>query len=205
MAKTHHWMFGGVLFATAFFTANSVAAKSKKPPTLLEIQFSTIEKIVVLPTVDARNGQKASVKLENIQAQVLKLLKKKNYVVEAAPLQADAGELIEEDLKEARPEWVKQLGPAEVRWVMVVCLGDVTSKLTFGSTGNAEVSGYLFDKQDATLIWKQKGVGQVGQGGLAGMMMKGTMKSAALSGATFDLMRSVPKRPKARKVSAPVR
>jgi hypothetical protein len=91
---------------------------------------------------------------------------------------------------------VRKLGPAEARWVMVVSLGDVTSKVTFGSTGNAEVSGYVYDKQDGKLIWKEKGVGQAGQGGLVGMMMKGMMKSAALNSAIDNLMRSVPKRPK---------
>ena len=82
---------------------------------------------------------------------------------------------------------------------MVVCLDDVTSRMTFGSTGNAELSGYLYDKQDGKLVWQDKGIGQAGQGGLAGMMLKGTMKGQALNIATGNLMRSVPKRPKVKK------
>lgn len=187
----------GVLF-TLLLTIDSLADKQKKPPTEMEILFATFEKIVVLPAVDSRVGLKASVNLEDIQKQVVKLLKKKNYVAEAANSGA-ASEILEEDLKEAKPEWVKKLGPAEARWVMVVCLGDVTSKVKFGSTGNAEVSGYLYDKQDGKLIWKEKGVGQAGQGGLVGMMMKGMMKSAALNSAIYNLMSSVPKRPKPKK------
>jgi hypothetical protein len=188
----------GALF-TIILTIDCLADKPKKPPTEMEILFATFEKIVVLPAVDSRVGEKASVKLEDIQKEVLKLLKKKNYVAEAPANSGAASEFVEEDLKEAKPEWVKKLGPAEARWVLVVCLGDVTSKMTFGSTGNAEVSGYLYDKQDGKLIWKEKGVGQAGQGGLAGMMMKGAMKSAALNSAIYNLMSSVPKRPKPKK------
>ena len=52
----------GVLLATALFATDSAAEKSQKPPTLLEIQFSTVERIAVLPVVvDVRHGQKASV------------------------------------------------------------------------------------------------------------------------------------------------
>jgi len=185
----------GVLFATTF-TVNGLAAKPKKPPTALEIQFSTIGKIVVLPALDARSGQKASVKLDGIQPQVVKHLKKKRYLSEAGA--APASEMVEEDLKEAKPEFVAKLGPADARWILVVCLADVTSKMTFGSTGNAEVSGYLYDKQDGKLIWKEKGVGQAGQGGLMGMAMKGAMKSAALNGAINNLMSRVPNRPKSK-------
>jgi hypothetical protein len=36
--------------------------------------------------------------------------------------------------------------------------------MVFGSTGNAELSGGLLDKESSELIWKGKGVGQAGQG-----------------------------------------
>lgn len=175
------------------------AGETKDPPTALELQFAGIERIVVLPTVDARSGEKASVKIENIRKQVMNSLKKKNYLVEAAAAPAEAGDLVEEELREARPDWVRSLGPAESRWVMVVCLNDLASKMTFGSTGNAELSAYLYDKQEGALIWQAKGVGQSGQGGLAGMMMKGMMKGEALGMAARNLMRDVPKRPKVKK------
>src|SRR5437870_4466563 len=120
----------GVLFT--IITIDCLAQKPKKPPTELETQFTSFEKIVVLPAVDSRVGQKTSVNLEDIQKQVVKLLQKKNYVAEAAANSRASGEIVEEDLKEAKPEWVKKLVPEDARWVMVVCLGDVMSKITFG-------------------------------------------------------------------------
>lgn len=55
--------------------------------------------------------------------------------------------ITEEDLKNIDSQWVKTLGPSCSRYVMLIALWDARSKLTFGSTGNAEVSLYLLDKQ----------------------------------------------------------
>lgn len=171
-------------------------AAKKKPKEPPDPKFMAIENISVLPLVDSRVGKKADVNLDKLQASAVNALKKKRYPVTAVTTTGEAGQIVEEDLQGAQPEWTKKLGPADSRWVMVVCLGDVMTKMTFGSTGNAEVSGYLFDKQTGELVWKGKGVGQAGQGGLAGMMMKGTMKGEALNAAIYNLFTGMPTRPK---------
>jgi hypothetical protein len=79
---------------------------------------------------------------------------------------------------------------------MVLVLDDVVTKLTFGSTGNAEVSGFLFDKQAGEIVWRDKGIGKVGQGGLLGMAMKAGMDGAAIDAAVGNLIASVPTRDK---------
>lgn len=185
----------GVLIAIVL-VCNCLAAKEKKPPKQIDPRFTAIENIVILPAIDARSGKKENVKLEDVQKSTLKGLEKKHYKVSLSDNAGTVGEITEEDLKDAKPDWIQKLGPAEARWVMVVCLGDVASKMTFGSTGNAEVSGYLYDKQTATLVWKDKGIGQAGQGGLAGMMMKSSMKGEALHAAIYNLLSSIPKLPK---------
>ena len=129
----------------------------------------------------------------------MRALQRKRYKAQASTTTGEAGQLVEEDLQNAKPDWARKLGPPEARWVMVVCLGDVISKMTFGSTGNAEVSGYLFDKETGETLWKGHGVGQAGQGGLAGMMIKGAMKSAALEAAVHNLIGSMPTLPKPKK------
>jgi hypothetical protein len=155
-----------------------------------------IENISVLPIVDARAGKKAGVNLDHLQNSVVNVVKKKHYPVSAASTSGEAGEIAEEDLQSPRPPFLKKLGPADARWVMVVCLEDVASKITFGSTGNAELSGYLFDKDSGGVVWTDKGVGQAGQGGLMGMAMKGMMSSAAIDSAVSNLLGSLPNRTK---------
>jgi hypothetical protein len=134
--------------------------------------------------------------MEKLQESVVGGLKKKNYSVNAASSPGNAGEIAIEDVESATPPYVKKLGPAADRWVMVVFLDDIASKMTFGSTGNAELSGYLFDKESGELIWRGKGVGQAGQGGLMGMTMKGMMKGEALGAAIANLLAGIPKLPK---------
>lgn len=158
-------------------------------------QFDLIDALEVLPAVDLRTDKTISVDLQKqIRQPVTKSLTKKGYRLTASTTFGATPEVSEEDLREAKPEWVKGLGSSNARWVLVLCLLDVRNKLTFGSTGNAEVSGYLFDKQAGRLSWRDKGIGQVGQGGLAGMLLKGTMDNAALDIALRNTMASVPKR-----------
>lgn len=172
-------------------------ATAIKPPLHLApgFEFRAIEAIELLPVVDVRVDKTISVNLEKqIRAPVARDLTKKGYRVSQAVFTGEAGALTEEDLKEAKPEWVRRLGSSQARWIVVMCLVDVRTKLTFGSTGNAEVTGYLFDRQEGTLSWRDKGIGQVGQGGLLGMMMKSDMDNSAISAALGNVMASFPKR-----------
>lgn len=160
-------------------------------------QFSSIDRIILLPPVDARIDKKIKV---NLQKQLLekteKILRKKGYQVGQSDVIGEVGEIVEEDLKDAKSEWIQRLGPAEAHWIMVLCLVDVTSKLTFGSTGNAEITGYLYDKKAGKMIWRNKGVSQVGQGGLVGVVLKSGMDESAISLAIYELLKSIPKRQK---------
>jgi hypothetical protein len=183
-----------VLLLTAICVVDSDAKKSPKVPP--DPKYMAIENISVLPIVDARAGKKAGVNLEHLQTSVVNIVKKKHYPASAASTSGEAGEIAEEDLQSALAPFLRKLGPADARWVMVVCLEDVVSKITFGSTGNAELSGYLFDKDSGGVVWMGKGVGQAGQGGLMGMAMKGMMTSAAIDSAVSNLLGSMPNRPK---------
>lgn len=183
-----------VWLLAAMFGLDCAAKKKPAPPP--GSQFMAIQNISVLPVVDARAGNKAGVNLEKLQESIVKTLKNKHYPVGAAGNSGEAGQIAIEDVESAVPAYVKKLGPVNERWVMVVFLDDITSKITFGSTGNAELSGYLFDKENGGLVWQGKGVGQAGQGGLMGMAMKGMMKGEALEAAVLNLLGSMPNLPK---------
>lgn len=179
------------LLLTGVCAVECAAKKNQDIPA----RFVAIQNVFVLPIVNARAGKKAGVNMDNLQESVVNIVKRKHYPVSAAGV-GDAGQIAEEDLQTALPKVIGKLGPADARWVMVVCLEDVASKVTFGSTGNAELSGYLFDKQSGELIWQGKGVGQAGQGGLIGMPLKGFMNSAAIGSALDNLFAGLPNRPK---------
>jgi len=176
-----------------FLSAYSFAKHVKAPP---DPRFLSIGSITLLPVLDARVDKKSNVDLQSLRKQVESILRKKNYQVTQAENSGGVGEIVEEDLQEAKPEWVKQLGPSQARWVMVIGLSDVATKTTLGSSTNVEVMGFLYDKETATLMWKNRGIGQAGQGGLMGIAMKGLSKGAAFSNALRNLLAAIPKREK---------
>jgi hypothetical protein len=158
-----------------------------------DFQFVSVDRVVVLPPVDLRVDK--SYKLDvagELGGRTLDRLKHRGFAASVASSAGDAGDIAEEDLKDPKAEWVQKLGPSDARWVFVTCLVDLKTRMTFGSTGNAEVSGFLFDREHGTLAWRDKGFGQAGQGGLMGMAMKGSMKGSALNAAFDNLFASVP-------------
>ena len=162
----------------------------------LAYPFADTKTVSLVPIVDARDDKKASVNFDKLQEKAQKILENKGYEVTLAEASDALSGVNTDDLKEATPDFVRGLGSPRDRWVMVLCLNDVASKMTFGSTGNAEMTGFLFDKQSGKLAWSNKGIGQAGQGGLAGMMMKGMMKGEALAGALWHVLSSVPPQPR---------
>jgi len=159
-------------------------------------QPQVINQIILLPAIDARIDRKIEV---NIQKQIreagMEILNNNGYQVSLSDNIGGVTQIIEDDLKFGDPKWIKQLGPSEARYVMVLMLVDVATKLTFGSTGNAEVAGFLYNKEAGTIVWRDKGIGQVGQAGLMFMLMKGAMAGSAIDVAMNSLLSSIPKRP----------
>jgi hypothetical protein len=181
----------GLVLST--FTVNAFGKRHKLPP---DPRFVAIDQIVILPVVDSRADKKDSVNLESLRKMVVIRLKHKNYTVSTTENIGTVGEILEDDFNNATPWWIKRLGPPDARYVMIVGIGEAHSKITFGSTGNAELFGYLFNKQDESVLWKGTGVGQAGQGGLMGMAMKGMMREEALENAMNNLLVDIPTLPK---------
>jgi hypothetical protein len=195
MRSTKFRLFKWGVF-TALVFAVSCAGPAKIPVFLAPgFDFSSIDTITILPPVDTRVDKQINVNLDKQLAQAAeKIIRKKGYRTSMSPVLGEVGTIVEEDLKDARPDWVKRLGPPEARWVMVVCLVDVATKLTLGSTGNAEIAGYLYDKETGLMVWKDKGIDQEGEAGLIAMAFKGLMDEAAIGGAVTNLLASIPKR-----------
>lgn len=166
-----------------------------KLPIYLEAGFNAqaVGPILMLPPVDARIDKKIEVNFDKqLRDEATKLVAKKGYQIAASPTTDGPADITEDELRTADGEWIKRLGPPEARWVMIVSLIDVTTNLTFGSTGNAEVEGFLYDKEQGTLVWRDKGIGQVGQGGLLGMALISMMDDEAISCALSKLFESLP-------------
>lgn len=185
-----------VLFLFSFLMLFGCAATTREPMFLSD-SFSEerIDKIIVFPVVDLRfEKQKELASLDKwVHGKIKGALKPKKYEFSLLKDRELVNDITEEDLADPNPDWIRQLGASDYRWIFLPILNDATSKTTFGSTGNAVVSAVLLDKQKASVIWKDKAIGRKGQGGLIGMAMKGKMEQAAIEKATKELMKSFPK------------
>lgn len=156
----------------------------------------TMDTVYILPVVDARADKKLNLNLTGLQKTMANDLKRKRYNVVVLPDANLVAGITDEDLREPARDWIKGIGPSEARWVMVLAVGELSRKITFGSTGNAEVSLAIFDKQTGTAVWGDKALGQAGQGGLIGMCMVSAMDGQALGMAVGQVLYKIPKKPK---------
>jgi len=158
---------------------------------------STVNGVTVLPVSDHRIDQSKQLKLDDWVLPIAeKSLKKRGYVYTIERDRSLLSDISRDALEAPTQDFIASLPPAPARWVLVLVLDDSSSKMTYGSTGNAEMSGYLFDKQNAQLTWREKELGTTGQGGLVGMAMKGMMEKESILIATKQMFKRLPSRKK---------
>jgi hypothetical protein len=168
-----------------------------KQPIFQDTSFNPVDvdQIVVLPAVDLRPDKSVDMDVTKSVAEAAEsTLRSRKYKCAVAKDAKPPDVVSEDDLKKPRSEWVQSLGPSGARWIMAAAVHDLTKKITFGASANAEVSTYLYDKQSGKCVWHDKGVGQAGQGGLLGML--DPVASMALQGATMNAVMGLPQRPK---------
>ena len=182
------------VLALAVFPVPCLGKREQPPP---DPKFTSIGEIVILPALDFRADKEHKAPLKDMRKEARAILKHKNYAVSESDTTGDVGEILREDLKTSKPEWVKRLGPKEARWVMVLGLGYMDSKLDIGSSGTAQVFGYIYDKETGETVWNDKTMGRSSApAGLLGMSMKHLMSGAAVQEAVMNLLFEIPKKGK---------
>lgn len=176
MKHTPSIALGSVLALVLLAGCASVSRRT--PRELAEPQEDPVERIRVLPLIVATPAE-VPPKVFKTHVTITGTVLKRRHVEAVLPDTSDRGpELDEETLKELAGEKLCALAPEGDRFVLVAFLTDFAGKLTFGTTGTADVSGYLVDRRAGKLVWHGRGVGKVGQGGLIGMMIGKTNAAA---------------------------
>jgi len=191
-ANVGKWFIGVLallLSACATSTPEYVAA---------DLQAETIGHVSVLPIVDHRVDQSKDLNLEKkyYKKLIKKRVKKAHYdfTIESDP--AFIAAVTRDGLEDMNAEMIQQLGPEASRWVLLLTIDDSDSKLGLGSSGTAEVTGYLFDKQSQAVVWQNKELGERSEGGVLGMMMKGAMQQQAVLRAIDIVLKGLPEKEK---------
>jgi hypothetical protein len=193
------------LLVTLAFGVVSLTGCASAPPVskadYLSAGFDTraIAKVAVAPALDMRVDKNEALDLDQWVHEMAKvLMSKRGYTIVSYADRSLVSALQAQPTRDAIEPIVKDFViPDSPRHVLVFGLIDAYSKLTFGSTGNAEMFGYLIDQERHEVLWSSKAVGQIGAGGLLGMTMKGLMTQSAIQIATQNLVNSIPPREKA--------
>jgi hypothetical protein len=185
---------------TLFFVAGCGDPWTSPSPNRLTEGYnpSQFDKITIVPVLDMRPDKKKTL---NLDAWVIPgaetHLKKKGYAVSIISDRSIIQSLQDVPTKDVLDIMVKDFNISDgSRWIMIFGLLDSYSKLTFGSTGNAEMIAYLIDQENKQIVWKNYALGQIGQGGLIGMTMKGAMEQSAVAMAAQQLLYNLPKKEK---------
>jgi len=154
-------------------------------PLFLDPGFNTmnITEITVLPVADIRGveskAKKELPKLDKWSHYGLRTafrLSKSKYNLTYLKDRSLVENITEDDLTDTDPDWIKNLGPSETRWVMLPVLNSFGQKIDITNKVTVEISAYLFDKATGNKIWFHKNVSKYSTG--IGLMSLGFSKDA---------------------------
>ena len=181
----------------------SVARRKHSEPLFLDESFSSkdVGEVVVLAIADARRDKSIELKKLNEigRRSVTRMLKKSPYKISFASGLGDVDVVTGDDLEYLEPSWIRRLGGADDRWILLLVLQDLAKKKTFGSAFGAVCSGYLFDKSTGKAVWHHETVGTIGQGGLVGFAMNNMMRGGSFESCANNLLATFPDRRRKKK------
>lgn len=181
---------------------------------LVESEFfsSNINEITILPVIDIRKSKKAELDID-FTADFQKIIRAKISgeiitIKEYKVNNPDSDEVNYSKVINHSSEWIKNLGPNDARYVLIVVFSGATanSSVVADKISSASLSGYFFDKKIGKLLWKDLYVSDDESGGFGllwglkgaitpdfGVMFKaitravaGLMKSFPVNGASIE-------------------
>ena len=179
------------------FVALVSGCATTKPADFIATGFdcADVDSVQVLPVLDLRVDQSEQLDLDKLVFPIAEnFLEDRGYPYTLEPDRSFLSDISRDDLEAPTREFITSLPPAPAKWVLVLSLDASSTELGFGATGNAEMSGYLFDKQNGQLTWRNKELGRVGQGGLIGLAMQGLMEESAIQQANRLVFQALPYR-----------
>jgi hypothetical protein len=190
-------VIGAMLIAMAVGCAKRPNVPIYSDPDLENMGFDTV---TFLPVVDRRVDKSYDIDLEkDVGGRVVKDLEKKGYTVLRADAFSQSANVPNNEVAEMEAHELAELGPDNAERMLVVYLDDVSSKTALGYSFKMESTAVLVDKSSGSMLWKDKGIGSAGQGGMLGCAMAGATKGEAMGLSVKEMMGSFPKTPAKRK------
>lgn len=166
-------------------------------PDFENMNFNTV---TLIPVIDRRVDKSYEFNYEkDIGNRIEKKLKKYGYTVIRLDSFSEEVDIPNDEIAEMEAHELRILGNDKTEFMLVPYLDDASSKTALGYSFKIEVTGMLINKQSGSMLWKDKGIGSAGQGGLYGCMMAGVTRGEATNKSVNDLMDTFIKEPSKRK------
>lgn len=182
----------------------------QKIPIKLDPHFKErgIDTIVLMPIVDRRVGKKGAINLEkDLRLPAKKILEKRGYIVIMPDKFLDDSEISADNVAEMDIPDLAELGPKDSRALLFIFVEDVIDEyVILAYTFKIEATGSLIEKVEKLELWRDKGIGAYGQGGLISGITAGMDKAFAMSACLENMLCTIPKRekPTQEKVEKPI-
>lgn len=188
---TTHWHKSIIItLVGVFFSLAGCAVTQPAFYRASEFKPESIGQIALLPAVDARIDKNVTVNLEKrLRGDAAMILKRKGYAVVLNGASRETVALTNDNLRAADPALIKRLGPPGARWIMVLALIDLN---VVGGNDKVEVSGFLYNKENGSLLWRDTTICLVGDGGIFGVSVNDRKGDTAVSVAVISLLESIP-------------
>lgn len=159
-----------------------------------------IDTIVLMPVVDRRVNKKSKIDLEKaIRIPAKKILMKKGYNVLTPSSFSDGTAITAENVGEMNVDELSNLGPNNEKALLFMYVDDILDDyIVLAYTYKVEATGSLIDKKDRVELWRDKGIGSSGQGGLISGVLAGVYQYEATSMCLNDMFCTLPKCPVAK-------
>jgi hypothetical protein len=173
-----------------------------KMPIKLDPNFKSknIDTIVLMPVVDRRIDKKSKVDFEKVlRIPAKKILEKKGYAVVMPGSFSDNSAITADNVGEMNIGELSNLGPMNERALLFIYVDDVLDDyIVLAYTYKIEATGSLIEKRERIELWRDKGIGKSGQGGLISGPLSSLYQYEANSMCLNDMFCTLPASPVAR-------
>jgi|GEM_PF-3302600 len=185
-------IFAVTILATFFISG----CASTKTPIFLHPEYAnySVESIYLLPVVDRRIDKTGVIDLEKeIREPIKKSLEKKGYEVFLPAKFSDINDIKVEYVSQMDIKDASDLGPLNAKNILLVYVDDVLDSYAIVAYQcKIEATGSLIEKSDKIELWRDKGIGSSGQGGLISGPLAPLIKLEAISNCIGNLFVTLP-------------
>ena len=157
-----------------------------------------VDRITILPIFDARAQRPFEIKESDLQHAIYPSLEtglsQKGYTFDYS---TELGRV--QCLKYGRssnlaPDCLRNVGPSNSRWILVLFLQDFRIRSPYGGAVSAKMSGLLFDRSEGVMLWRDLEYSGLSQRELVGNNRDTLIGNDVLQLCTSNLISSVPQK-----------